>query len=72
MRKYIVFAFLVVTPAGLLFKFYSGPAQWWFNNYGAGLLYEVFWHIVYMVGFPLLCYWVFHRLVLDPLDDQTM
>jgi hypothetical protein len=45
-RKYIVLALLVVTPAGFLFKFYSGPAQWWFNNYGAGLLYEIFWILI--------------------------
>jgi len=45
-RKYIVLALLVVTPAGFLFKFYSGPAQWWFNNYGAGLSYEVFWILI--------------------------
>jgi hypothetical protein len=45
-RKYILFALVVVTPAGFLCKFYSGPAQWWFNNYGAGLLYEVFWILV--------------------------
>ena len=45
-RKYIVFALFVVTPAGFLFKFYSGPAQWWFNDYGAGLVYEVFWVLV--------------------------
>ena len=52
MRKYIVLALLVVTPAGFLFKFYSGPAQWWFNNYGAGLLYEVFWILVAFFFWP--------------------
>jgi len=52
MRKYIVLALLVVTPAGFLFKFYSGPAQWWFSNYGAGLLYEVFWILVAFFFWP--------------------
>jgi hypothetical protein len=51
-RKYIVLALLVVTPAGFLFKFYSGPAQWWFNNYGAGLLYEVFWILIGFFFWP--------------------
>jgi hypothetical protein len=51
-RKYIVFALFVVTPAGFLFKFYSGPAKWWFNNYGAGLLYEVFWILVIFFFLP--------------------
>jgi hypothetical protein len=51
-RKYIFFALLVVTPAGFLFKFYSGPVQWWFNDYGAGLLYEVFWILVGFLLWP--------------------
>ena len=42
-RIWIGFSLLIVTPAGFLFKFYSGPAQWWFNNYGVGVLYEIFW-----------------------------
>ena len=42
----------IVTPAGFLFKFYAGPFGWWFNNYGAGLLYEVFWILVAFFLFP--------------------
>ncbi len=45
-RLYIGFSLLFVTIAGFLFKFYSGPARWWFNDYGAGVLYEVFWILV--------------------------
>jgi len=37
---------------GFLFKFYSGPAQWWFNDYGAGLLYEIFWILVVFFFLP--------------------
>jgi hypothetical protein len=42
-RKRVLLSLCIVTPTGFLFKNYSGPAAWWFNNYGAGLLYEVFW-----------------------------
>jgi hypothetical protein len=42
----------IVTPAGFLFKFYAGPLGWWFNNYGAGLLYEIFWILVVFFLFP--------------------
>ena len=52
MRKYILLALFVVTPGGFFFKFYSGPAEWWFNNYGAGLLYEVFWILVIFLFVP--------------------
>jgi uncharacterized membrane protein len=41
-----------VTPLGFLFKFYSGPGRLWFNNYGAGLLYEVFWSLVVFFFVP--------------------
>ncbi len=51
-RKRVIFSLLFVTPLGFLFKFYSGPAHWWFNNYGAGLLYEVFWILVVFFFFP--------------------
>ena len=52
MRKYTVSSVLIVTPLGFLFKFYSGPGRWWFNNYGAGLLYEVFWILVVFLFIP--------------------
>jgi hypothetical protein len=51
-RIYPLFTLLVVTPAGFLSKFYSGPFQWWFNNYGGGLLYEVFWILVVFLFVP--------------------
>jgi hypothetical protein len=47
-----VFSLLAVTPLGFLFKIYSGPAQRWFNDYGAGLLYEIFWILVAFLIFP--------------------
>ena len=51
-RKYIFLSLLAVTPTGFLFKCYSGPAQWWFNDYGAGLLYEIFWCLVVFLWIP--------------------
>ena len=51
-RKRILLSLIVVTPAGFLFKGYSGPAQRWFNNYGAGLLYEIFWCLVIFLWIP--------------------
>ena len=51
-RKYCLYSLLAVTPVGLGFKFYNGPAQWWFNNYGAGLLYEIFWILVVFLILP--------------------
>ena len=45
-RSSIILSMLIIIPAGFLFKFYSGPLQNWFNNYFAGVLYEIFWCLV--------------------------
>ena len=50
-RKYVLLSLLLVTPTGFLFKFYSGPLQWWFNDYGAGVLYVIFWILVVFHNF---------------------
>jgi hypothetical protein len=48
----VCFSLLVVTPLGFAFKFYSGPGGSWFNNYGAGVLYEIFWILLAFLFFP--------------------
>ena len=64
-RRYIIFSLIFVTPLGFLFKFYSGPGQWWFNDYGAGVLYEIFWILVVFFFIPTkksanrIPFWVF-------------
>ncbi len=45
-RKHVIFWLMIITALGFTFKFYSGTARWWFNNHGAGALYEVFWILV--------------------------
>jgi hypothetical protein len=42
---------------GFFFKLYTGPlytgpAQSWLNNYGAGVLYEIFWCLVFFFVWP--------------------
>ena len=51
-RLWIAVALLLVTPLGFAFKFYRGPGHIWFNDYGAGLLYEVFWILVFLFIWP--------------------
>jgi hypothetical protein len=51
-RKRIFISLLIVTPTGFLFKLYSGPAQGWFNNYGAGVMYTIFWCLVCLFFWP--------------------
>lgn len=51
-RKWIILSLCLVTPAGFLSKFYAGIGHKWFNNYGAGLLYELFWCLVVFFFIP--------------------
>ena len=48
----VVLSLLVVTPLGFAFKFYSGPGNGWFNDYGAGVVYEIFWILLASLFFP--------------------
>ena len=50
-QKRVVLSLLVVPPLGFSFKFYPGPGNWWFNNYGAGVLYEIFWILLAFLFF---------------------
>ena len=52
MRIKVLLWLMFITPLGFLFKFYSGAWNIWFNNYGAGLLYEIFWILVFFFLFP--------------------
>ena len=50
-NKRVILSLLVVTPFGFAFKLYTGPGDWWFNNYGAGVLYEIFWILLAFLFF---------------------
>ncbi len=51
-RKWVLLSLCVVTLTGFSFKSYSGPGAWWFNDYGAGVFYEVFWCLVIFFLLP--------------------
>jgi hypothetical protein len=51
-RKYCIYSLLAVVPLGFLFKFYSGPGRRWFNDFGAGLFYEIFWILIVFLILP--------------------
>lgn len=48
----IIVALSIVTPLGFASKWYNGPASWWSNDYGGGILYEVFWCLAAILLFP--------------------
>jgi len=51
-RKLIFLSLCIVIPAGFLFKFYLGPAHKWFNDYGAAVMYEIFWCMFIFLFLP--------------------
>jgi hypothetical protein len=48
----VLLSLLIVTPLGFLCKFYRGPGQAWFNDYGAAVWYEIFWCLSIYAIFP--------------------
>ena len=46
LRLRVAGSLAVVTPLGFATKLYAGPGHLWFNHYGGGVLYEVFWILV--------------------------
>lgn len=48
----ILLSLCVVVPLGFWFKLYDGPEAWWFNNYGAGVVYEIFWCLAVFLILP--------------------
>jgi len=51
-KRSIVVALAFITPLGFFAKLYSGPGRYWFNNYGAGVLYEIFWCLILFFFWP--------------------
>jgi hypothetical protein len=53
MRRSILFwSLVVVLPAGFYTKFYRGPGAHWVNDSLGGLLYEIFWCLVFALVIP--------------------
>lgn len=51
-KRSIVVALAFITPLGFFAKLYPGPGRYWFNNYGAGVLYEIFWCLILLFFWP--------------------
>ncbi|WP_017651939.1 DUF2809 domain-containing protein [Fortiea contorta] len=62
---YLILSLLIVVAMGFLFKYYTGPAHQWFNDYGAAVFYEIFWCLFAFWFFPTrtaikqIPFWVF-------------
>jgi len=51
-RIIILLCLVVVVPLGLASKLYQGAGDWWINDYGGGMLYEVFWILLTIAIWP--------------------
>lgn len=45
-RRLTLISLLIVTPLGLLTKFYNGLGQSWINHYAGDILYQIFWCLI--------------------------
>ena len=52
LRFLTIASLIIVTPLGFLSKFYRGPLDWWFNDYGGAILYEIFWCLFFFLLIP--------------------
>jgi len=41
-----------VVPLGFVLKYYSGPGQWWLNNWGSSFCYEIFFMLLIFLLIP--------------------
>jgi len=51
-HKWLLLSLIIVTPLGFATKFYTGPGELWLNNYGGGILYEIFWCLMILLFCP--------------------
>ena len=50
-RKWSIISIIIIISVGFYTKFYSGPASGWVNNSLGGILYVIFWSLVfYLIG----------------------
>lgn len=53
-QRWLTLLFIIlIIPLGFFTKFYTGPAMNWINNSVGGLLYEIFWCLVFYFLYPL-------------------
>ena len=51
-KKWTLVAIAIVVPLGFYSKFYDGPASSWVNNSLGGVLYVIFWSLLFSVLIP--------------------
>ena len=51
-RKWTIVLFVFIVPIGFYTKFYSGPAAAWVNNSLGGILYIIFWSLMFFLIAP--------------------
>jgi hypothetical protein len=51
-NRWKLLALLIIVPAGFWTKFYEGPADSWVNNSLGGVLYVIFWCLLFSILVP--------------------
>ena len=56
-RKWTLIAIALIVPLGFYTKFYSGPAAGWVNHSLGGVLYVIFWSLLFSLILPRAKAW---------------
>ncbi|NEO79446.1 DUF2809 domain-containing protein [Moorena sp. SIO4G3] len=51
-RWLIILSLLIITPLGILSKYYSGLGEKWVHDYSGAILYEIFWCLLIFFIIP--------------------
>ncbi|NJL57328.1 DUF2809 domain-containing protein [bacterium] len=63
-RRIVLIALVATVPIGFACKYYQGWLDWWWNDYGAAIFYEIFWILLAVWLLPrtkpgAIALWVF-------------
>jgi len=50
--RWLLLVLCIIVVTGFSFKAYSGPGCNWFNDYGAAVMYEIFWCLIVFLFVP--------------------
>lgn len=56
-KRWTLLAILIIIPLGFYSKAYSGPASHWVNNSLGGILYVIFWSLLFSALFLRVRSW---------------
>ena len=61
--RWTLLSIVIIVPLGFYTKIYNGPASGWVNNSLGGVLYVIFWSLLFSIAFERVRLWKIAALV---------